>query len=180
MLLSFRTFLAFSFFFLRPVLSHLHSLMFDPLGGRLVERRLLRVPDAQDHDRAPRGVQSGQAAAHGQVGQPPHERPGNARTKRAKESEIKSARDRERGSSEPLVKSFGLHAHPGALEKTLLLRLIFFVALPLDDGRGSPQVSCEGPQGKTSLAAVPPPPPMRTDLPKGEVDPASVKKHMHY
>jgi NADH dehydrogenase (ubiquinone) flavoprotein 2 len=41
------------------------------------------------------------------------------------------------------------------------------------------KVSCEGPQGKTSLASVPVPT-MRTDLLKGEVDPASVKKHMHY
>jgi len=42
------------------------------------------------------------------------------------------------------------------------------------------QVSCEGPKGKTSLDTVPPPPPMRQDLPKGEVDPASVKAHMGY
>jgi hypothetical protein len=41
------------------------------------------------------------------------------------------------------------------------------------------KVSCEGPQGKTSLASVPVPT-MRTDLLKGEVDPALVKKHMHY
>mmetsp|Transcript_12938 Transcript_12938/g.19100 ORF Transcript_12938/g.19100 Transcript_12938/m.19100 type:complete len:270 (-) Transcript_12938:219-1028(-) len=42
------------------------------------------------------------------------------------------------------------------------------------------QVSCEGPQGKTSLKTVPPPPPMRDDLPEPQVDPADVKKHMHY
>jgi len=41
------------------------------------------------------------------------------------------------------------------------------------------QVSCEGPQGKTSLATMPAPT-VRGDLPQGEVDPASVKKHMHY
>lgn len=42
------------------------------------------------------------------------------------------------------------------------------------------QVSCEGPKGKTSLVDGPPaPPPIRDDL-KGEVDPASVKAHMHY
>jgi len=42
------------------------------------------------------------------------------------------------------------------------------------------QVSCEGPHGKTSLATVPGPPPMRTDLAEGTVDPASVKVHMGY
>jgi NADH dehydrogenase (ubiquinone) flavoprotein 2 len=43
------------------------------------------------------------------------------------------------------------------------------------------QVSCEGPQGKTSLTEGPPPPaPFREDLPKGEVDPATVKAHMCY
>lgn len=42
------------------------------------------------------------------------------------------------------------------------------------------QVSCEGPQGKTSLKEGPPAPaPMRDDL-NGEVDPATVKIHMHY
>ena len=42
------------------------------------------------------------------------------------------------------------------------------------------QVSCEGPKGKTSLVEGPPkPPPVRQDL-KGDVDPASVKAHMHY
>lgn len=40
------------------------------------------------------------------------------------------------------------------------------------------QLSCEGPQGKTSLKTVPKPPPCR-EL-KGEVDPATVKKHMGY
>ena len=42
------------------------------------------------------------------------------------------------------------------------------------------QVSCEGPKGKTSLATVPGPPKFRDDLPKGEVDPVSVKLHMGY
>eukprot|EP00613_Pedinella_sp_CCMP2098_P012123 CAMPEP_0171648928 /NCGR_PEP_ID=MMETSP0990-20121206/36452_1 /TAXON_ID=483369 /ORGANISM="non described non described, Strain CCMP2098" /LENGTH=266 /DNA_ID=CAMNT_0012226653 /DNA_START=13 /DNA_END=813 /DNA_ORIENTATION=+ len=43
------------------------------------------------------------------------------------------------------------------------------------------QVSCEGPQGKTSLLdGPPPPPPFRDDLPKGEVNPAEVKAHMCY
>lgn len=42
------------------------------------------------------------------------------------------------------------------------------------------QVSCEGPKGKTSLEKVPGPPAFRTDLGKGEVDPASVKAHMGY
>ncbi|CAM9338300.1 unnamed protein product, partial [Chrysoparadoxa australica] len=43
------------------------------------------------------------------------------------------------------------------------------------------QVSCEGPQGKTSLMGEPTGPgfQMRTDLEK-KVDPASVKKHMGY
>ena len=41
------------------------------------------------------------------------------------------------------------------------------------------QVSCEGPNGKTSLATIPGPPPLRDDL-LGEVDPASVKAHMGY
>lgn len=42
------------------------------------------------------------------------------------------------------------------------------------------QVSCEGPKGKTSLKDGPPPPYKTRDDLKGEVDPASVKKHMHY
>jgi len=52
------------------------------------------------------------------------------------------------------------------------------------------QISCEGPQGKTSLFDGPPPPaPMRTDVfgdpewkpgMEGSVDPASVKEHMCY
>jgi NADH dehydrogenase (ubiquinone) flavoprotein 2 len=44
------------------------------------------------------------------------------------------------------------------------------------------QVSCEGPQGKTSLKEAPPGPGFmfRDDLPKGEVDPATVKEHMKY
>jgi NADH dehydrogenase (ubiquinone) flavoprotein 2 len=44
------------------------------------------------------------------------------------------------------------------------------------------QVSCEGPQGKTSLQAPAPKPgfKVRTDLEGGKVDPASVKNHMHY
>lgn len=43
------------------------------------------------------------------------------------------------------------------------------------------QVSCEGPQGKTSLKEPAPKPGfmMRTDL-DGKVDPATVKKDMHY
>jgi NADH dehydrogenase (ubiquinone) flavoprotein 2 len=43
------------------------------------------------------------------------------------------------------------------------------------------QISCEGPQGKTSLFEEPTGPGfmMRTDLEK-KVDPASVKEHMHY
>ena len=42
------------------------------------------------------------------------------------------------------------------------------------------QISCEGPQGKTSLLDGPPPPAeVRDDL-NGEVDPASVKAHMNY
>lgn len=42
------------------------------------------------------------------------------------------------------------------------------------------QVSCEGPRGKTSLAATPKPPPIREGGFAGEVDPASVKEHMAY
>ena len=42
------------------------------------------------------------------------------------------------------------------------------------------QVSCEGPVGKTSLAAVPPPVAVAEDRFGGEVDPASVKAHMGY
>lgn len=52
------------------------------------------------------------------------------------------------------------------------------------------QVSCEGPQGKTSLFDGPPPPaPLRTDMfgdpawkpgAEGSVDPVSVKEHMCY
>lgn len=42
------------------------------------------------------------------------------------------------------------------------------------------QVSCEGPAGKTSLAAAPGPPPVREGGFAGVVDPASVKAHMGY
>ena len=43
------------------------------------------------------------------------------------------------------------------------------------------QVSCEGPKGKTSLVDGPPAPPPMRELPKeGQIDPASVKAHMHY
>jgi NADH dehydrogenase (ubiquinone) flavoprotein 2 len=44
------------------------------------------------------------------------------------------------------------------------------------------QVSCEGPLGKTSLFEKPPGPGdhFRTDLPEPKVNPADVKKHMHY
>lgn len=42
------------------------------------------------------------------------------------------------------------------------------------------QVSCEGPLGKTTLIEAPKPPPIRAEGFNGEVDPASVKEHMHY
>ena len=52
------------------------------------------------------------------------------------------------------------------------------------------QISCEGPQGKTSLFDGPPKPaPLRTDMfgdpawkpgAEGSVDPSSVKEHMCY
>lgn len=42
------------------------------------------------------------------------------------------------------------------------------------------QVSCEGPKGKTSLIDGPPAAPTVRDDLKGDVDPASVKEHMHY
>lgn len=42
------------------------------------------------------------------------------------------------------------------------------------------QVSCEGPLGKTTLFEEPVPPPVRPEGFNGEVDPASVKKHMAY
>lgn len=43
------------------------------------------------------------------------------------------------------------------------------------------QVSCEGPHGKTTLKEAPPGPGFmtRADL-EAKVDPASVKKEMHY
>lgn len=42
------------------------------------------------------------------------------------------------------------------------------------------QVSCEGPQGKTSLFEEPVPPPVREGGFDGKVDPVSVKEHMAY
>lgn len=42
------------------------------------------------------------------------------------------------------------------------------------------QVSCEGPKGKTSLASIPKVAVDKTRFEGGEVDPASVKKHMAY
>ena len=42
------------------------------------------------------------------------------------------------------------------------------------------QVSCEGPLGKTSLHEIAPPKFDKKRFESGDVDPASVKKHMHY